>query len=139
MKKKLFSLPFVILVFFVLSSFNLFAQTTKKTEWEIPEEYKKMKNPIKNSESTIKLGKEQFLRNCATCHGKTGKGDGEKAKSFANITPADLSLNKFSQETDGEHFYKIKIGRNNLHSFKGKVDDEALWSIIHYMKTFKTN
>jgi mono/diheme cytochrome c family protein len=128
--------PLPLLNLFIFLFFLCINFTNSFSQWDIPAEYKTMKNPVKKSESALSLGKEQYNKHCAGCHGTTGKGDGEKAKSFANVTPANLSLDKFVNETDGEHFYKIKIGRNNLHSFKSKIDDEATWSIIHYMKTF---
>ena len=53
-----------------------------------------------------------------------------------NVVPANLSLSEVAHETDGVHFYKIKFGRENLHSFKGRVDDEAIWSVVYYMRTF---
>ena len=106
--------------------------------WEVPAEYVNMKNPVKKSDETLSLGKSMYNRHCAGCHGTKGRGDGDKLKNLVSIVPANLSLDDVSRETDGEHFYRIKIGRDNLHCFKGKLDDEAIWSIVHYMKTFTT-
>ncbi|HEY4786279.1 MAG TPA: cytochrome c, partial [Bacteroidales bacterium] len=94
------------------------------------------KNPVKKTNESLALGKSTYVRHCASCHGTKGKGDGDKVKNLANIAPADLTLNDVIQETDGEHFFKIKHGRNALHCFKGKIDDEAIWSTVHYMRTF---
>jgi hypothetical protein len=46
MKKKNHRLRFAVILIFVFTAFSSFAQTSKKTEWDIPDEYKKMKNPI---------------------------------------------------------------------------------------------
>jgi mono/diheme cytochrome c family protein len=44
------------------------------------------------------IGKNEFLRSCASCHGATGKGDGYVAKALIK-RPPDLS--KLSQANDG--------------------------------------
>jgi len=135
MKKVITYLSIVSMVF-VLFSFSLLQQPKPAKKWDVPAEYVNMKNPVKKTDASLALGKSTYNKSCAGCHGITGKGDGDKLKNLVNVVPANLSLNEVSKETDGEHFYKIKIGRGNLHSFKGKVDDEAIWSIVHYMKTF---
>jgi mono/diheme cytochrome c family protein len=139
MKTNFLQFPLVLLFIAALLCLNfpVSAQNEKVKDWNVPAEYKAMKNPVKNNDKNIAYGQEQYIKYCAACHGKTGKGDGEKAKTFVNISVANLALDKFASQSDGEHFYKIKIGRDNLHSFKGKVDDETIWSIIHYVKTFK--
>lgn len=104
--------------------------------WDIPAEFKNKKNPLPKTEKVLAEGKAKYNQVCAGCHGLTGKGDGEKVKSLTHIKPACLVLDNFTKETDGEHFYKIKYGRDRNHSFAGKVDDEGIWAIVHYMKTF---
>jgi mono/diheme cytochrome c family protein len=44
------------------------------------------------------LGKNEYVRSCASCHGEMGKGDGPAAKSLAK-PPADLT--KLSQNNSG--------------------------------------
>ena len=44
------------------------------------------------------LGKAEFLRSCASCHGVSGKGDGPVAKSLVK-PPADLT--KLSEKNNG--------------------------------------
>jgi mono/diheme cytochrome c family protein len=133
MKRAMYYLS-IISMLCILLSFTYFQQPRKK--WDIPAEYTTMKNPVKKNDQSMALGKSMYVRHCSGCHGEKGKGDGEKVKNLMNVVPANLALDEVSRETDGEHFYKIKIGRDNLHSFKGRVDDEAIWSIVHYMKTF---
>lgn len=126
----------ILSVSFVLFSFTLFQQPKPAKKWDIPAEFVTMKNPVKKSDAALALGKSAYIKNCEGCHGAKGKGDGSKVKNLMNVVPANLALDDVARETDGTHFYKIKFGRDNLHSFRGKVDDEAIWSIIHYMKTF---
>jgi mono/diheme cytochrome c family protein len=44
------------------------------------------------------LGKNEYLRSCASCHGETGKGDGPVAKSLPK-PPGDLT--KLSKNNNG--------------------------------------
>jgi mono/diheme cytochrome c family protein len=106
-------------------------------DWGVPAEYKTKKNPLAKTDANLSLGKQSYNKYCAGCHGLSGKGDGEKSKSLANVKPENLTLDNIKKESDGEHFFKIKYGRDNLHSFKGKMDDEAIWATVHYMNTFK--
>jgi mono/diheme cytochrome c family protein len=104
--------------------------------WEVPAEYKAMKNPVKKTAETVAEGKKLYDQSCASCHGSTGKGDGIKSERLAKM-PADLSLDNIQQDGEGSYFYKVKIGRNGLHSFKNKLDDEDIWTILHFVHTFK--
>lgn len=57
------------------------------------------------SEKVASVGEEQFLRNCASCHGMTGKGDGYVGK-LLKTPPADLST--IAQRNNGT-FPALKI------------------------------
>lgn len=104
--------------------------------WDVPDEFKNKKNPVAKTEKTLAEGKAKYNQVCAGCHGFTGKGDGEKIKKLSNIKPVSLADDRVVKETDGEHFYKIKYGRYQNHSFSGKIDDETIWEIVHYTRTF---
>ena len=71
----------VVMAAFLLMSFASFQQ--KKPEpWPVPAEYKNMANPVKSDDASIKLGMAAYTKNCASCHGKTGLGDGPKGRSL---------------------------------------------------------
>jgi mono/diheme cytochrome c family protein len=41
-------------------------------------------------------------------------------------------------ETDGELFYKISEGREDMPAFKKKIpDEEDRWSVVNFTRTFK--
>lgn len=126
-----FQIILSLAVMSVLCSFIL-----QPKPWDVPDEFKMMKNPVKKTDKVMVEGKMRYNQACAGCHGLKGKGDGEKVKNLANIKPAILMADNVTKGTDGEYFYKIKYGRGQNHSFSGKLDDEAIWSVIYYMKTF---
>jgi len=133
-KKIIFSsLATVIGVSFLFA--NVEAQQAPKP-WEVPAEFKNMKNPVASSEASIKAGGALYMKNCASCHGKTGLGDGVKARALKDYA-GDFSAAYYQDQTDGEHFYKTKFGRNEMPKYEGKMTDDDIWNTVNYMSTFK--
>jgi mono/diheme cytochrome c family protein len=95
-----------------------------------------MKNPVAVGDASTAAGKTLFAKTCAACHGKTGLGDGPKAKSL-KTAPTDFSKAESQNQTDGEHFYKTKTGRGDMPKYEGKLTDDDIWNIVNYMRTLK--
>lgn len=104
--------------------------------WQVPGKYKSMDNPEDANAESVKVGKMLYQKNCASCHGKTGLGDGVKARGLDTF-PGDFSGEYFQKQVDGEHFYKIKFGRDEMPKYDGKIEDEDIWHMVNYMRTFK--
>lgn len=127
--KILFTLTIILAVTSIVNA-------QKAKPWDAPEKFKTMKNPVKSDDASIKAGKTLFDKNCASCHGKTGLGDGPKARSLETF-PGDFSKADFQKLADGELFFKTKTGREDMPKYEGKIDDEGVWQIVNYMRTFK--
>lgn len=112
------------------------SQTQKQEAWPVPDNYKTMKNPVKADNAALNIGKSVYMKNCASCHGKTGLGDGPKAKTV-KTSSGDMSGDAYQSQTDGEHFYKTKFGRGDMPKYDKKIPDEDIWAMVHYMRTFK--
>lgn len=104
--------------------------------WVVPATFKTMKNPVAVSDASKKAGLTVYNKNCASCHGKTGLGDGVKARSLKDF-PGDISKADFHAQTDGELFYKTKFGRAEMPKYEGKLSDEDIWNSVVYMRTLK--
>lgn len=104
--------------------------------WEVPTEYKNMKNPVEANEESVTTGMMMYIRSCASCHGRTGLGDGSKARTLETFS-GDMSSEAYQSQTDGEHFYKSKFGRDEMPSYEDKFSDEEIWHMVNYMRTFK--
>ncbi len=130
-KMKRITLTFVA----ILAIANL-AIAQKAKPWDVPEKFKTMKNAVKADDASINAGKALYNKNCASCHGKTGLGDGPKSKGLDTF-PGDFSKTDFQKQTDGELFFKTKTGRNEMPKYEGKIDDEGIWQMVNYMRTFK--
>jgi mono/diheme cytochrome c family protein len=117
----------------LLMSISLVAQPKP---WVVPANFKSMKNPVAVSETSTTAGQTLYMKTCAACHGKTGLGDGPKAKSLKTV-PTDFTKAVSQNQTDGEHFYKTKTGRGDMPKYEGKLSDDDIWNIVNYVRTFK--
>ena len=103
--------------------------------WPVPEKYQKMPNPVKADAASVSAGKSLWTKHCASCHGKTGLGDGTKAAKL-KTQPGDFSKAEFKSQPDGAIFYKTQEGRKDMPSFKKKIPDEDdIWSVVNYIRT----
>ena len=117
----------------MLISFSLLAQPKP---WIVPANFKTMKNPVAAGDASTKAGLVLYTKNCASCHGKAGLGDGVKARSLKNF-PGDFSKADFQKQSDGDLYYKSKIGRDEMPKYEGKLSDDDIWNVVNYMRTLK--
>lgn len=123
-----------LLLVFALFLMSLYSYQQKP--WVIDAKYKTMKNPVKSDAASIAAGQALWNKNCASCHGKTGLGDGVKARTLD--TPAgDFSKAAYQSMPDGEIFGKTKIGREDMPKYDGKLTDEDIWNIVNFTRTLK--
>ena len=107
----------------------------EKTGWVVPEEAKKLKNPIKMTKASIQRGKEIYEKKCALCHGLKGDGKGP-ASAGLNPKPTNFRESHGEKMTDGEHFWKITTGRGGMPSFAKDLTEEERWHVINHINTF---
>lgn len=125
----------LLMVGFLLTSMTVDNKSYQDPDWEAPAKYKNMKNPVAADAESVKLGSMLYKKNCASCHGRAGKGDGVKARTLDTF-PGDFTTPAYQNQTDGEHFYKTKIGRGEMPAYENKIPDEDIWNIVNYMRTF---
>ncbi len=112
------------------------AVVAQKKPFNVPAEYKTKKNPVALSDASTKAGAALWTKNCASCHGKAGLGDGVKARALKEF-PGDFSKAEFQNQSDGEHFYETKFGNGEMPKYEGKIPDEDIWNLINYMRSLK--
>jgi mono/diheme cytochrome c family protein len=104
--------------------------------WVVPANSSSMKNPIAQSAASNKTGMDLYTKNCASCHGKAGLGDGVKARALKTF-PGDFSKAEFQNLADGDLFYKTKTGRGEMPKYEGKLSDNDIWNVVNYLRTLK--
>jgi mono/diheme cytochrome c family protein len=114
----------------------VYAVFQKDKPWVVPEEAKKLRNPLAPSDSTLKAAKGIYVDECAQCHGERGKGDGPEA-AMHDPPPSDITDAKhMNTVTDGEIFYQISEGRKPMPSFKKKLTEEQRWQLVLLVRSF---
>ncbi len=115
-------------------SFTSYAQDAKKKPWVVPEKSKAVKNPVKSDAANIESGKALYTKHCKSCHGVKGLGDGPKSAELATAC-GDISVD-LKDQTDGEVFFKVKEGRDDMPSFGKKIpDDNEIWALVNYVRS----
>jgi mono/diheme cytochrome c family protein len=114
----------------------VYAVFQRDKPWVVPEEVKKLKNPLPTSESTLKAARGIYMDECAQCHGEQGKGDGPEA-TMHSLAPADLTDTRhMNSVTDGEIFYQISEGRKPMPSFKKRLTEDQRWGLVLLVRSF---
>ncbi|MCD2259589.1 c-type cytochrome [Psychroserpens luteolus] len=106
-------------------------------KWVVPKAADDIKNPIANDNKSIEKGKRIYYQICATCHGRSGTGDGPTASTLEK-KPADHTSNLVQSQTDGALFYKISKGRDAMPSYNTALSKTQRWQVIRYLRTLKT-
>jgi mono/diheme cytochrome c family protein len=96
-----------------------------------------VKNPVAADATSIAAGQKLYEKNCVSCHGATGKGDG---KMGAELTPkpSDLTDAEWKHgSSDGEIFKVINEGVKNtgMRSYKSKMTEHEMWDVVNYVRS----
>jgi mono/diheme cytochrome c family protein len=132
--KKLKFISALTLTTLLLVSFTVVIQK----KWDAPAKYKSMKNPTNPKDKDgMNEAKALYAKQCVSCHGKKGLGDGSKASDLKSDV-GDFTSANFQKQTDGEIFYKMTEGRDEMPSFKKKIaEDDDRWLVVNFLRTLK--
>ena len=104
--------------------------------WKAPEAAKKIQNPTTDFQSSVLRGKKLYRSRCAVCHGKTGLGDGPGGKALVP-QPKSLKAPIVQNQTDGEIFWKISKGRNDMIKWEPILTEQQRWDLVNFIRTMK--
>jgi cytochrome c len=101
----------------------------------IPVEAAKQANPIKSSPESLARAKKWWTIDCAMCHATNGNGKTDMATDMkfklADFTdPASLK-----DRTDGELFYIIKNGYQQMPAEGPRIKPEENWDLVNYVRS----
>jgi mono/diheme cytochrome c family protein len=103
-------------------------------KWIAPAGEARKKNPIAPGEPSLAAGQKIYLKRCVACHGKAGNGDGPDAADLG-IHPAKLSDPVTREETDGELFWKITVGKKPMPNYGARLSPTDRWNVINYLRS----
>ncbi|HVN22192.1 MAG TPA: cytochrome c [Dongiaceae bacterium] len=134
----------VLPAFLLLTSFVLTQQEPPKDSTPqkngsyaaIPVEAAKAQNPVKPSAESTARAKKWWTLDCEMCHGKNGDGKGETAKEMKLQMMDFTNPNTLKDRTDGEIFYIIKNGHNDMPAEGPRVKNEEAWDLVNYVRAF---
>lgn len=102
---------------------------------EIPEEEKARKNPIPAGPESVEAGGKLYRSQCAFCHGEKGDGRGEFAQELKLTVPDFTSAAEQKKRTDGEFFYIITEGHDQMPGQKARLRSEQKWHLINFIRS----
>ena len=102
----------------------------------IPVEATKQQNPVKPSPESLARAKKWWTMDCEMCHGKAGDGKGDTAKDMKLNMMDFTNPDTLKSRTDGELFYIIKNGHNDMPAEGPRVKPEEAWDLVNYVRSF---
>lgn len=125
------------LLFAAASSAQQTAATQKPSPVAvIPAQAAKQANPIKTSPESLARAKKWWGLDCAMCHGKDGDGKGDVAKDMKLQITDFTDPSTLKDRTDGQLFYIIKNGQQDMPPEGDRVKTDELWDLVNYIRSF---
>lgn len=105
----------------------------------VPAPYDSLVNPLPRTRETLDRGATVYAENCASCHGPTGRGDGEAGR---DLSPPPGNLAWLSQmpmvRWDPFMYWTVAEGGASFGSampaFKDTLSSDDIWAVIAYVQ-----
>jgi mono/diheme cytochrome c family protein len=120
----------LLIIIFV---FSIGTKVSAQT-WDVPDDQKSVVAPFKFTPEMQKQGEQIYLKNCQSCHGLMGKDNWAKLVP----PPGDLAKDKAQNQTDGEFYYRITVGKAPMPEFRNILSEDERWWVIAYMRTYNS-
>jgi mono/diheme cytochrome c family protein len=122
-------------LYFMFFGLLIFSTGILGQEWSVPENRKGRLSPFKFTDQTRENGAKAYSVYCASCHGAPGRGN------IINLVPPppDPATDKFQKNSDGEIFFKITEGRQQMPSFRNVLISDEIWDIISFLRSFNSS
>lgn len=121
---------FLLIVIGLTFAFSVTAQQ-KQPSWKAPDKYKTM---VQKEKGDLAVGKELYNKNCKSCHGTKGLGDGPKAAMLKTF-PGNFTAPYFKKYNYGELYYISFVGSGEMPNYEKKIiDEQDRASLIEYIR-----
>lgn len=88
-------------------------------------------NPVPADSASLHRGRVEYQINCAVCHGRAGRGDGEATK--LGMVPMPLVSDRAKALTDGYIWGMIRNGRGLMPSYN-RIEEMSRWDVVNYIR-----
>ena len=102
--------------------------------WRVPPRWARMDNPIPLDARSVHAAAGLWQRECVSCHGPTGRGDGPEA-ARRRWSAGDLTDPAHWRDSDGVMYWKVTQGRRPMPGYRRELSDEQRWHLVNYMRT----
>lgn len=103
--------------------------------YKIPPEAAHQANPVKPTPQSMERAKKLWGYDCAMCHGKDGDGKGDMASDMKLPLKDFTDAASLKEMTDGELFYIIKNGKDQMPPEGTRGKNDELWSLVSYVRS----
>lgn len=91
-------------------------------------------NPVAADSASVRRGRVYFQINCAPCHGRAGKGDGQATK--LGMVPMPLISDRAKNFTDGYIWGMMRNGRGLMPSYN-RIEEMDRWDVVNYVRALQ--
>lgn len=105
----------------------------------VPAPYDGLTNPLPRTRETLDRGATVYAENCASCHGPTGRGDGEAGRDLSP-PPGNLAwLSRMPMvRWDPFMYWSVAEGGAQfgtaMPAFKDTLSSDDIWAVIAYVQ-----
>lgn len=100
--------------------------------------YADRSSPLQPTTELLRKGQQLYNENCASCHGRSGHGEGEAAQG---LDPQPTNIADFSQmpmASDAYLYWTLAEGGapvgSAMPAFKDALEENEIWAIIMYLR-----
>ena len=95
--------------------------------------------PARPDQSTelVSTGRKIYDKNCSTCHGSSGRGDGPAASGMP-IPPANLAAGEFKVSNSSADLYRrivVGIPGTGMPAFAEQLSERETWALVAYLES----
>lgn len=125
--------PLLSLALFLSAGLGLVLAADQIKDRALSPEQASRGNPVDSSPASIERGRILFNRNCIQCHGETGRGDGELARSLP-IPPANL-YDHIPYHPDQFFFGVLTNGLSGIMpAFGSTLSEDDRWDVMNFLR-----
>ena len=97
-----------------------------------PETYRR--TPVPFDAASIANGEMLYSKNCATCHGPQGKGNGILSRTLSTMLPDMVMEPHVEEHTAGDLYHWITFGMedSDMPGYADKLAEEGRWDLVNF-------